>query len=414
MIRRLAAGAAAMTALALPFLPAAGASAAGGQHGTSPVRPAAASGGALTAWGDNSAGELGNGGNGLFDTTPVAVSLPVSTQVIQARAGCLHAVALTSTGGVLAWGNNQFGQLGNGTNTDSSTPVPVNLPVGTTVKAVRAGCFFSLALTTSGQVLAWGNNEFGQLGNGNSGDSSTPVPVSLPPGTTVKAISAGGDHALALTSTGRVLAWGHNQFGELGNNTTTDSNTPVRVARPPGVSVTALAAGDQYSMALTSGGQVLAWGENDSGQLGDGTTVERNLPVQVKLPSGTKVKGLFGGAFHAVALTTTGQVLAWGDNEFGQLGDGTTTARHRPVAVKLAAGTTVTAVSAGDAHSLALTSTGNVLAWGLNASGELGNGTTTDSSLPVRVKLPAGTVPTSLGAGPTAQFSLSIVPSPPT
>jgi alpha-tubulin suppressor-like RCC1 family protein len=151
MIRKLAAGTAAVTALVLPFLSTTGASAAGGQAGTGPVSPAAASGGALTAWGDNSAGELGNGGSALFDTTPVAVSLPAGTQVTQVRAGCLHAVALTSTGGVLAWGNNQFGQLGNGTTADSSLPVRVKFPAGTVPTALGAGptAQFSLSIVPS-------------------------------------------------------------------------------------------------------------------------------------------------------------------------------------------------------------------------------------------------------------------------
>src|SRR5450759_3831659 len=129
-----------------------------------------------------------------------------------------------------AWGYNSSGQLGNGTTTNSSTPVQVSLPSGTTVTAIAGGGAHSLALTSSGQVLAWGSNSSGQLGNGTTTQSSTPVAVRLPSGSTVTAIAGGGSHSLALTSTGQVLAWGYNYNGELGNGTITNSSTPVAVS----------------------------------------------------------------------------------------------------------------------------------------------------------------------------------------
>src|SRR5262249_25081623 len=163
-----------------------------------------------------------------------------------------------------------LGQLGNGTNTDSTTPVKVTLPVGVKVTQVRAGCFDSLALTSTGKVLAWGANDFGQLGNGTTVDSDVPRNVSLPNGTTVKAIAAGEAHSLALTSTGQVLAWGFNADGELGDGTTTNRHRPVSVALPAGASVTGIAAGEFHSLAITSTGGALAWGFNNQGELGNG------------------------------------------------------------------------------------------------------------------------------------------------
>jgi alpha-tubulin suppressor-like RCC1 family protein len=225
----------------------------------------------------------------------------------------------------------------------------------------------------------------------------------------VKAISAGSFHSLAVTSTGQVLAWGDNRNGELGDGTTTSSDTPVFVHMPVGVAAVGVAGGNSDSLALTSTGRVLAWGFNGLGELGDGTTTERHHPVAVKLATGTKVRGVFCGEFHVIALTSTGKVLGWGSNQFGSLGDGTSTDRHRPVAVKLPAGTTVTGVSAGFAHSLAVTSGGKVFAWGFNGSGELGNGTHLISDLPVKAKLPAGLVATAVGSGAGAQWSLAIV-----
>src|SRR5450759_972395 len=218
-----------------------------------------------------------------------------------------------SPGSAWAWGYNGYGQLGNGTTTNSSTPVAVTN--GTSVTAIAGGGNHSLALTSTGQVLAWGYNGHGQLGNGTTTNSSTPVAVSLPPfGITVTAIAGGGLHSLARTSTGQVLAWGYNHEGELGNGTTTDSSTPVAVSLPSGTTVTAIAGGLSHSLALTSTGQVLAWGYNGHGELGNGTTTNSSTSVAVSLPSGTRVTAIAGGGQHSLALTSTGQVLAWGYN----------------------------------------------------------------------------------------------------
>src|SRR5450756_2229802 len=220
-----------------------------------------------------------------------------------------------SPGSAWAWGYNVYGQLGNGTTTNSSTPVAVTN--GTSVTAIAGGASHSLALTSTGQVLAWGDNAYGELGNASITNSTTPVAVSLPSGTTVTAIAAGYNHSLALTSSGQVLAWGYNGDGELGTgNGTTNSSIPVAVSLPSGTTVTAIAGGGRHSLALTSTGQVLAWGYNGYGGLGNGTIFQNNTPVAVSLPSGTTVTAIAGGFFHSLALTSAGQVLAWGYNGY--------------------------------------------------------------------------------------------------
>ena len=351
------------------------------------------------AWGNNGYGQLGNG-TSTTSSTPVQVGLSAATVVTAIAGGgdgggVGHSLALTSSGQVLAWGYNGDGQLGNGTNTDSNTPVSVSLTAGTTVTALAGGGFHSLALNSTGQVLAWGSNVDGQLGNGGIADTNTPVPVSLASGTTVTAIAGGGGHSLALTSTGRVLAWGNNSHGQLGNGTYTYSRTPVPVSLPLGprgqpTIVTAIAAGALHSLALTTGGQVLAWGDNTYGQLGNGGSgTLSNTPVFATLPlSTTVVTAIAGGGIHSLALTSDGGALAWGNNRYGQLGNGTTTSTGcacvpTPAQVNFAPGTIVAAIAGGGVHSLALTSTGQVVGWGNNSSGELGNGTITNSSTPV-------------------------------
>ena len=363
--------------------------------------------GAVWAWGDNSYGQLGNGTT-INSQIGVQVSSPAGTNVNAIAGGGDHSLALTSSGQVLAWGYNFYGQLGNGTTADSSAPVAVGLPLGTTVTAIAGGDAHSLALTSTGQVLAWGYNVYGQLGNGTTTNSNTPVFVSLPAGTTVTAIAAGGADSQALTSTGQVLAWGYNTNGQLGNGTYNNSRTPVPVSLPLGprgqpTFITAIAVGALHSLALTSTGQVLAWGYNIYGQLGNGTTIDSSTPVQVSLASGTTITAIAGGGYHSLALTSSGDVLAWGYNFFGQLGNGLLTSSSNPVQVNLPAATTVAAVAAGYYHSLVLTSTGQVLAWGKNSTGQLGNGTTTSSSTPV-VSASQGV----LAVAAAGQFSLSI------
>jgi len=312
--------------------------------------------GAVFACGKNDDGELGDGSTS-DSHLPVKVDLPAGTKVTAVAAGGGHNLALTATGAVLAWGLNNEGQLGNGGTGSSDVPVTVGLSAGTRVTAVAVGSLHSLALTSSGAVFAWGYNTDGELGDGATVSSDVPVKVKLPAGTTVTAIAAGGYDSLALTSAGAVFAWGYNTDGELGDGGTATSDVPVKVKLPAGTKVTALAAGGSltgvgvtdagpgHSLALTSAGAVFAWGYNTDGELGDGGTANSDVPVKVKLPAGVKVSAVAAGELQSLAVTSTGGVLAWGGNNFGQLGDGSYKASETPVKVNLlgdAAGLTAT------------------------------------------------------------------------
>jgi alpha-tubulin suppressor-like RCC1 family protein len=368
--------------------------------------------GTALAWGYNGNGELGDGSTAA-SSTPVAVDLPAGTRVTAASVGDdVHSLAVTSDGSVLAWGVNYYGQLGDGSTAASSTPVAVDLPAGTRVTAVAAGAGYSLAVTSDGSVLAWGYNADGELGDGSTVDSSTPVAVHLPAGTRVTAVAADRGQSLAVTSDGSVLAWGSNVNGDLGDGSPVDSSTPVAVHLPAGVRVTAVAAGNAFSLAVTSDGSVLAWGNNYYGQLGDGSTAASSTPVAVDLPAGVRVTAVGAGDGQSLALTSDGSVLAWGSNQYGQLGDGSVGGvSSTPVAVDLPAGVRVTAVAAGTFYGLALTSDGSVLAWGPNYYGELGDGSTTDRTTPVAVDLPAGTRVIAVAAGGEDSLALA-APSP--
>ena len=262
----------------------------------------------MYAWGNNASGQLGDGSAPTDHATPVPVSgLGPGSGVVAVAAGGSHALALKSNGGVLAWGNNASGQLGDGSApADHATPVAVaGLGPGSGVVKIAAGVAFSLALKSDGTVLAWGNNASGQLGDGSAPtDHATPVAVSgLGPGSGIGKIVAGGATAFALRSNGSVLAWGNNATGELGNGgAPADAHTPVTVS---GLSqIVDIAAGDMHGLALAADGSVFAWGDNAKGQIGDGTTTRRISPVRVAgLGAGSNVVAVFAGGTHSHALT---------------------------------------------------------------------------------------------------------------
>ncbi|MBB6447896.1 RCC1 domain-containing protein [Bacillus benzoevorans] len=339
---------------------------------------------ATFSWGNNEFGQLGDGTN-INSNVPVTVS--GSVDFIAISGGIFHSLSVLSDGIVRAWGANYSGQLGDGTLNDSNIPETVMSLLNAI--EVAAGVFHSLALLSDNTVKAWGDNFSGQLGDGTF-DSST-APVSVIGLTETIAITAGLNHSLALLSDGTVRAWGGNFFGQLGNDTNITSNVPVTVI---GLSDTiAVAAGGGHSLALLTDGTVRAWGKNSNGELGDGTSVDRRTPVQVQEAGGggflNNVTAIAAGEFHSLALLIDGTLLAWGNNEYGQLGDGTNTNSNVPVQVLGTGGmgilNNVVAIAGGGFHSLALLNDGTVLAWGNNESGQLGDGANEDSEFPVPV-----------------------------
>ncbi len=331
----------------------------------------------VKCWGQNAYGALGNGSTTNTDV-PVAVTGLTGVNAI-AAGEYHHTCAQLNTGTVECWGWNLWGQLGNGTTTNSDVPVAVTGLSGVT--AVSAGNGHSCALLSTETVTCWGLNSNEQLGNVSVTNSSVPVAVAGKlDGMT--AIAAGSFDNCALLSTETVACWGDGSFGDLGggNGTSTDAPVPVAVKNLSGV--TAIAAGGYDVCGLLTTGRVKCWGDNRYGALGDGSTGGYTTPVLVKDLSG--VTAVAVGYEHTCALLTTKTVKCWGDNSNGQLGNGTTTNSDVPVAVKGLSG--VTAISAGYEHTCALLTTGSVKCWGWNADGQLGNGTRTDSSIAVAVK----------------------------
>ena len=315
-------------------------------------------------------------------------------------AGWNHTVALGSDGSTYAWGSNTSGQLGSGpAGGPRAVPRRVDVPSGVSLVSVSAGDQHTVAVGSDGHTYAWGRNDSGQLGDGTTADADRPVRVQPPSGVTFTSVAAGAYHTVAVGSDGHTYAWGRGGDGELGDGSPADSPVPVRVQAPGGVSFTAVSAGLFYTVASGSDGGTYAWGYNANGQLGDGTDTSASVPVRVQSPAGVTFTAVDAGWFHTMATGSDGHTYAWGDNSYGKLGDGTTTDSWVPVRANLPTGVTVTGVSASSIHSVATGSDGSAWAWGGNTVGELGDGTTTDSAAPVRVQAPPGTDVTAVSAG---------------
>jgi alpha-tubulin suppressor-like RCC1 family protein len=361
--------------------------------------------GLARCWGGNGNGKLGDG-TSQSRLTPVSSS-GLSSNVSALSASAFHRCAVVS-GGVKCWGHNNYGQLGDGTTDEQLTLVDV---VGLTsgVSNVMSGNqSYSCALLNSGGIKCWGYNGYGQLGDGTGTDRLTPVDVTgLTSG--VIAIAAkgttAGPHTCALLATGGVKCWGYNGDGRLGDGSTTNRLTPVDVSGLTS-GVTAIGTGGAHTCALLATGGVKCWGGNGYGQLGDGTTTQRNSPVDVSgLTSG--VAAISAGGQHTCALLVTGGVKCWGDNAYGQLGDNSMTSHSTSVDVSgLTSG--ISAITTGENFSCAILTSGGAKCWGDNWAGQLGDNSRTDRLTPVDVSgLASGVTAISAGTSHTCALLIS-------
>lgn len=321
--------------------------------------------GSVWAWGTNQVGELGLGTNALV-MWPMQISS--LSNIVSVSAGPFHSLAVQGNGTVWAWGTNIDGRLGNGTFNTASNPVPVSLI--TNAVMVAAGGNHSLAVLTNGSVMAWGANYGGQLGTGNM--VSTNKPVLAGSFTNVIAVAAGTNYSLALTRDGGVWAWGTNNFGQLGLGNTTSQLSPVRITTLS--NIVQIAAGSSHCLALSSNGVVYAWGLNAQGQLGDGTTANENAPEIVPTFGATTnlgaVKWIAAGYNSSAAVLKTGRLFYWGWFGNGTLYTNTTQAAE----LNANSGLVFQNVTYGDSYLLAGQSDGSTWAWGFNQYSQWGNG----------------------------------------
>lgn len=355
--------------------------------------------GQVRAWGDDGNGQLGDGAN-----TDQAKAVPTGGvgQVVRISGGETFSMAVTATGSVFAWGDNEFGDFGVVTPHPSEySPVQVTGLSG--VKQVATGFEDGLALLSNGTVMGWGANAHGAVGDGTTTPRPTPVPVGGV--SRVVAIAQRQQHSLALLSNGTVMSWGQ--------TTGADQLRPVAVTGLSGV--VAIAAGSFHDLALLSNGTIMAWGSGGSGQLGNGAFNDQTSPVPV---SGVNnAVGIAGGTFFSLALLRDGTVVGFGSNQYNQLGSAATTNHNIPVPVSGVSG--ATQITAGDQFSAALLSNGTVLAWGANAHGALGNGTVGATFSTVATPAPVAGISgaTAISAGGNHTLALtssgSVAPPPP-
>lgn len=347
-------------------------------------------GGHVYCWGYGYHGEFGNNTTS-YSYTPVAVDTTgvlSGKTVTQITAGYYHTCAVTSDGGVYCWGYNSNGQLGNSSTTQSLVPVAVNsagVLLGKTVTQVDAGMYFTCARTSDGQAYCWGANSNGQLGNNSTTQSTVPVAVNTTgelSGKTVAYIDAGWYHTCAITSDAQAYCWGYNSDGELGNNSTTQSNVPVAIYTAgvlSGKTIIDISAGGYHTCAVSSDGGAYCWGYNYDGEIGDNSTNDSSIPVAVNTDgvlSGKVLAKISAGSSYVCAVASSGQTYCWGDNGSGQFGDGSNTNSLVPVAVDATgglAGKVVEQVATGGSHTCTIDSEDHAYCWGYNFYGQLGS-----------------------------------------
>jgi alpha-tubulin suppressor-like RCC1 family protein len=388
------------------------------------------------AWGPNPTGALGNGSfKGSILPLPVSTNDQLAgLKVVALASGWKHSAAVTDDGRAFFWGQSIIGTISDGIFINYPLPTVVDssgILAGKVLERVTVGRDFTLALDSLGLVYSWGVNGSGQLGDGTVNPARSPVAVKtngILAGQSVVAMAAGGYHCLVVTSGGQVAGWGDDTVSQLGDGGGFGSQrySPVWTSTNgvlAGVRVKSVAAGEYHSLALSSLGLVYSWGRNLSGQLGTGNNLNQNYPVAVDVRgvlSNKVIVSISSGLSHSVALSADGELFAWGDNQYGQLGDGTKVARTSPVAVRtdgVLKDSRIVSVASFAAHNLALTSDGVLVAWGINSGGRLGAGTVVDSPLPVVVSTNSwlsGRTATILGGGATGNHSLvSVIPGPP-
>ena len=340
----------------------------------------------LRAWGQNNYGQLGDNTNTSSRSSPVQTAAG-GTNWKQVSGGYYYAAAIKTDGTLWSWGYNAYGQLGNNTDTNNRSSPVQTAAAGTNWKQVSCGQLYTAAIKTDGTLWTWGYNNYGQLGDNTLTSKSSPVQTTAG-GTNWKQVSCGGSHTAAIKTNGELWTWGYGAIGALGNNTDTNNrSSPVQTAAA-GTNWKQVSCGQLYTAAIKTDGTLWTWGYNNYGQLGDNTLTSKSSPVQTTA-GGTNWKQVSCGSNHTAAIKINGTLWTWGYNDYGKLGDNTTTNRSSPVQTT-AGGTNWKQVSGGGSHTAAIKTDGTLWTWGNNTFGELGDTTTTDRLYPNNPQLVSG------------------------
>ena len=328
----------------------------------------------------------------------VQPSTPISDGIISV--GWEHTCAVLQDGDLKCWGGNAGGQLGDGTRIDKRLPLAVNLSTNLSTIAVAAASYHTCAIIADGSVRCWGTNSDGQVGDGTATDRLSPTLISLPTGKKAVAISAGEMHTCAILDDGSLVCWGDNDFGQIGDNTTTDRNAPTRVHLPSNRSVDELSTGAYHSCVLLNDSSMHCWGKNEYSQVGSpGQYILQPSVVQFWINQ--TVLDIAAGGGHTCALLNDSTVRCWGWNSDGQIGDDSDNDRTTPREAHLPDGITPVSVVAGYEHTCAILGDGSLRCWGRGNEGQIGDGSTRDREEPRTVYLPRHRTAAAVVAGKT-------------
>ncbi len=338
-------------------------------------------------WGRNFLGQLGDGTAGAAITRPLPVKVlaPAGIRFTSVSAGTANTTCgITTNGATYCWGAGNGAELGNGIIANVTTPALTLPPAGVSFTTLSNGSGHTCAISLLGVAYCWGQNSSHQLGDGTTTIRSLPLPVTMPAGQTFATITARGPVSCATTAAGAAYCWG---LGGIGDGSAAERFVPTAVLAPGLTFVTAQSAGG-IGCALSFTGLAYCWGDLTlfAAGIGDGTALARLAPVPVTMPAGTTFTQLAVGGVVACALTPSGAAYCWGLGSSGNLGNGSFGTQNAPGPVTMPAGVTFTVISSGVSHVCALTALGAVYCWGGNASGQLGDGTTSTRSTPVRVQ----------------------------
>jgi len=342
--------------------------------------------GSVGCWGENSNGQLGDGSRSP-SLEPEKSSMPLGREAVEISAGSYHTCTVFDDGSVRCWGDNSFGQLGDGTTIERTSPVTVDLGEGMSALGISSGEYHTCVVLNDRSVKCWGQNVNGQLGDGTTIDRSSPVLADLDGGDALL-VSTGSYHTCAIMSDRKVMCWGDNWNGQIGDGTNVDRMTPVEIPIPSNGSAASLGTGAMHSCIGMDDGSIFCWGYNAYGQLGNGHNGNSNSPVTVPLSSNQFASSVQVGLFHSCALFDSGEVACWGDNSNGQLGDGTQIGSTVPGIVSL--GENASSVSVGKMHSCVILVDASLQCWGANDAGQIGDGTSSDRSSPTVIDLGHG------------------------
>ncbi|MGE8556635.1 MAG: T9SS type A sorting domain-containing protein [Chryseobacterium jejuense] len=345
--------------------------------------------GTLWAWGNNQNGQLGDG---TSISTNVPIQIGTANNWVKIAAGSSHALAIKADGTLWAWGKNEYGQLGDGTKMNRFTPTQIG--TGTNWQSISAGLYSSIAIKTDGTLWGWGHNYYGQLGDGTI--SPKTVPTQIGTATNWQNVQTGLSHTLAIKTNGTLWAWGYNSTGQLGDGTTLEKYTPTQIGAD--ANWQSIDVGNMHSVALKTDGTLWAWGYNTSGQVGDGTNVYKNIPTQIGTASNWQ--NISAGGNFTFANKTDGTLWSWGSAVNGTLGQ--IPGSQSPVQVGSLSASKL--IAAGTYHVLETNTSGALRVCGRNASGELGDGTIGHKSTFISIECPSN-------CAPPTQFSTTNITS---